>query len=78
MMRAALSVFMRSHSGMGSFACGCSPPRLSTRRMSESTKPGEISVQLAPIERRSPCSDSASARTANLLMAYGEPPGVGT
>ena len=52
------------------------PPRLSTRRMSESTKPGDMSVQPTPLPLRSPCRDSASARTANLLMAYGAPPGT--
>ena len=69
MTRAATSAFMRSHAGTGSSTWACSPPRLSTRRMSESTNPGEISVTRMPSGATSPRTDSANARTANLLIA---------
>ena len=49
MSRAAASTDMRSQAGTGSSAPACTTPRLSVRRMSESTNPGEINVTVVDV-----------------------------
>src|SRR3989475_1949474 len=67
--RAARAVGMTRRLGKGSRGSGCQTPRLSTWRISLSTKPGLTSVTATPCGTSSWPSDSASARTANLLIA---------
>ena len=55
--------------GIGSGASVRSAPVLSTRRMSDSTNPGLTRVTDTPLRASSWPRDSASARTANLLIA---------
>src|SRR5947209_3364457 len=61
---------------MGSAAPAWSVPSLPTRRMSLATNPGLINVTVTPVGRSSGVMASASARNANLLIAYGDALGV--
>src|SRR5262249_9811221 len=70
------SVLICNHAGTGSAACGCTAPRLSTRRMLLTTNPGLSSVNFTPAARSSGVTAFANARTANLLIEYGEACGV--
>src|SRR5439155_19290012 len=74
--RAARAVDMIRNPGMGSGVSSRRTPSLSTRRISEATNPGLASVTDTPALANSWPSASASARTANLLIAYGDDPGV--
>jgi hypothetical protein len=68
-LRAAVGVAMTSAAGIGGAGLSVLKiPRLSTYRISDSTKPGLIKVTEMPCSASSWPSESARARTANLLI----------